>query len=324
MALQRFSPRHPVPARGLARPAEPPSYEDPMLLPDWPTGLPHNFGGLPPEFSDPVRARAVVLPVPYDFTTSYQGGTRWGPHAILSASQNMELWDDELGATYRAGIHTLPPLEATALGPEVMAGRVEQATAWILEQGRLPAILGGEHSFSIGAVRAAARRFPDLTVLQIDAHADMRDEYLDSPFSHACVMRRIRERVPAASVGIRSMSEEEASWLEEHPAPMWSTRQFRALRGDWAPVLASLSANVFVTFDLDGLDPGILPATGTPEPGGLDWFEAIDLMRAVAAHSRIVGFDVVELAPIPGQVASDFLAARLAYRLIGLALSARG
>ena len=152
----------------------------------------------------------------------------------------------------------------------------------------------------------------------------MRDEYLDSPFSHACVMRQIRSQVPAASVGIRSMSEEEAEYLKLNPAPMWSTRQFRALKGNWAPILDSLSEEVFVTFDLDGLDPGILPATGTPEPGGLDWFEAVDLLKAVSQRSRIVGFDIVELAPIPGQVASDFLAARLTYRLIGLALKGNG
>jgi agmatinase len=295
-----------------------------MTVYPWPTGLPHNFGGLEGEPAELANARAAVLPVPYDFSTSYQGGTRWGPHAILAASQNMELWDDELGATYRAGIHTLPALEPTALGPEAMVQRVEQATGWILDQGKLPAILGGEHSITTGAVRAALARHPDLSVLQIDAHADMRDTYLDSPFSHACVMRRIRERVPAVSVGIRSMSEDEAEHLERHPAPIWSTRAFRALRGDWTPILAALSPNVFVTFDLDGLDPGILPATGTPEPGGLDWFEAVDLLQAVAGRARIVGFDIVELAPIPGQVASDFLAARLTYRLIGLALRRRG
>jgi agmatinase len=295
-----------------------------MNVPDWPTGLPHNFGGLEPEFSSLDRAGAVVVPVPYDFSTSYQGGTRWGPHAILAASQNMELWDDELGATYRSGIHTLPPLEPTALGPEAMAARVEKAVGWVLDGGRVPAILGGEHSITAGAVRAAVRRHPGLSVLQIDAHADMRDSYLESRFSHACVMRRVREMVPAASVGIRSLSEEEAGYLGGNPVPMWSTRQFRSLRGDWSPVLDALTGEVFVTFDLDGLDPGILPATGTPEPGGLDWFEAVDLLAAVARRSRIVGFDVVELSPIPGQVASDFLAARLVYRLIGMARNSRG
>ena len=295
-----------------------------MTAVPWPTGLPHNFGGLEGEFAEWMRARAAVLPVPYDFSTSYQGGTRWGPHAILTASQNMELWDDELGATYRHGIHTLPALEPTALGPESMTERVEQAVGWILDAGKLPAILGGEHSITAGAIRAAKARFPKLSVLQIDAHADMRDEYLDSPFSHACVMRQIRSQVPASSVGIRSMSEEEAEYLKLNPAPMWSTRQFRALKGNWAPILDSLSEEVFVTFDLDGLDPGILPATGTPEPGGLDWFEAVDLLKAVALRSRIVGFDIVELAPIPGQVASDFLAARLTYRLLGLALMGNG
>src|SRR5512137_2416345 len=187
-----------------------------MERPDWPVGLPLNFGGLEEEYASLERARAVVLPVPYDFSTTYQGGTRWGPRAILGASQNMELWDDELGATYRSGIHTLPEVEPTALGPEAMAARVEQAVDWILERGKLPAILGGEHSITAGAVRAAARRFRDLSVLQFDAHADMRERYLDSPYSHACVMRRVRESVPAASVGIRSCSEEEALYLREH------------------------------------------------------------------------------------------------------------
>ncbi len=289
----------------------------------WPTGLPLNFGGLEPEFSDFERAASVVLPVPYDFSTSYQGGTRGGPDAILAASRNVELWDEEIGATYRAGIHTLPALEPTAAGPEAMAERVEQAVGYVMDAGKLPAMLGGEHSITAGAVRAAAARTPKLSVLQLDAHADMRDSYLDSPYSHACVMRRVRERVPAVSVGIRSMSEEEARDLRAKPWPTWSVRQFRGLEGRWDPILDQLSERVFVTFDLDALDPGILPATGTPEPGGLDWYEAIDLLAAVAKRATIVGFDVVELAPIPGQVASDVLAARLTYRLIGLALGRR-
>jgi agmatinase len=292
-----------------------------MTAPDWPTGLPWNFGGLEGAHAALETSRAVILPAPYDFTTSYQGGTRWGPRAIVEASRNMELWDDELGPVYRAGIHTLPELEATALGPGAMAARVERAVGWILDQGRLPVMLGGEHSLTAGAVRAAAARHRDLSVLQIDAHADMRDRYLDSPDSHACVMRRVRERVPAASVGIRSMSEAEAEYLEAHPAPVWSVRRLRALGGNRGPILEALTRQVYVTFDLDGLDPAYVPATGTPEPGGLDWYEAVDLLADVARHARIVGFDVVELAPIPGQPASDFLAARLVYRMIGLALA---
>ena len=291
-----------------------------MTHPDWPQGLPTNFGGLDDEFSGFDRARIAVLPVPYDFSTSYQSGTRSGPRAMIEASRNMELWDDELGATYRAGIHTLPELEPTALGPGAMVERVERATAWMLDNRKLPALLGGEHSITAGAVRAAKQRFPNLSVLQLDAHADMRDQYLDSPHSHACVMRRIREVAPAASVGIRSLSEEEAELLESNPLPIWSTRRFRALRGAWDPILDALTGEVFVTFDLDALDPSLLPATGTREPGGLDWYEAVDLLAAVAARHHIVGFDVVELAPIPGQVASDFLAARLVYRMMGLAL----
>ncbi len=291
-----------------------------MTAPDWPTALPENFGGLEEEFSDLARARAVVLPVPYDFTTTYRGGTREGPQAILAASRNMELWDEEVGAVYRAGIHTLPALEPAAEGPAAMVERVERAVGWILDQGKLPAVLGGEHSITAGAVRAAAARVPGLSVLQIDAHGDMRDTYLGTPHSHACVMRRVRELVPAASVGIRSIGEEEAEHLAAHPWPVWSVRQFRGLRGDWQPILDALTDRVFVTFDLDGLDPSLLPATGTPEPGGLEWYETVDLLRAVSERARIVGFDVVELAPLAGHVASDFLAARLVYRLIGLAL----
>ncbi len=292
--------------------------------PTWPSGLPMNFGGLEPPFDDLDTARAVVLPVPYDFSTTYQSGTRWGPRAILGASQNMELWDDELGAIYRAGIHTLPEMEPTAMGPEAMSERVAQAVGWILDRGKLPAVLGGEHSITAGCVAAMAAHVPNLSVLQFDAHADMRDRYLDSPFSHACVMRRVRERVPAASVGIRSLSEGEAEHLQSHPAPIWSTRRFRSLEGDWQPIMSALTESVFVTFDVDALDPGILPATGTPEPGGLDWYEVVDLLKSLARRSRIVGFDVVELAPLPGQVASDFLTARLVYRLIGLALASPG
>jgi agmatinase len=232
----------------------------------------------------------------------------------------MELWDDELGATYEAGIHTLPEVEPTALGPKAMCDRVAEAVGWVLDRGKLPVVLGGEHSISEGAVRAVRERHPKLSVLQLDAHADMRDRYLDSPFSHACVMRRIREHGIAASVGIRSYSEEEAEYLRAHPVPMWSTRQFRALRGNWSTILEALTEDVYVTFDLDALDPSIVPGTGTPEPGGLDWYEAVDLLAAVAERRRIVGFDVVELAPIGGQVASDFLAARLTYRMMGLAL----
>jgi len=281
--------------------------------PTW--GLPYNFAGLEPEFSALEKSRVAVLPVPYDFSTSYQGGTRWGPQAILTASRHMEIWDEELGATYRAGIHTLPELEPTALGPGEMAKRVEEAFDWILEAGKLPVMLGGEHSITAGAVRAAKKRFSRLSVLQLDAHADMRDSYLESPDSHACVMRRIREICPAASVGIRSLSE--AEHLKSHPAPIWSVRKLRALSGDWKPILDALTDDVFITFDLDGLDPAHLPGTGTPEPGGLEWYETNDLIAAVAAKKRVVGFDVVELAPLAGSVASDFLAARVTYRMIG-------
>ena len=295
-----------------------------MTQPHYPAGLPFNFAGLDPEFSSLESSRVAILPVPYDFSTSYQGGTRLGPQAILAASRNMEVWDDELGATYRAGITTLPELEPTAVGPGAQVKRVERAFDHMYDIGKLPVMLGGEHSITAGAVRAAAKRYGKLSVLQIDAHADMREEYLDTPDSHACVMRRIREICPASSVGIRSMSEEEAAYLRETPTPIWSTRQFRGLKGEFRPILDSLTEEVFITFDLDGLDPAYLPGTGTPEPGGLDWFEVSDLIGAVADTRRIVGFDVVELAPLAGNVASDFLAARITYRMIGHMLRSQG
>ena len=280
-----------------------------------------------PEFSSIERARVVVLPVPYDFTTTYQGGTRWGPRAILSASQNMELWDEELGATYRAGIHTLPELEPTARGPEAMVERVEQAVDWISRRRTsIPAMLGGEHSITAGAVRAAAATGSrSSSVLQLDAHADMRDVYLDIALQprlrHAADSRdRARRRRSASGRSARRRPSD----LERSPVPMWSTRQFRALGRDWSPILDALTdRGVRDLRPRRARSRRSCPRTGTPEPGGLDWYEAVDLLAAVSQRARIVGFDVVELAPIPGQVASDFLAARLAYRLMGLALQSQ-
>jgi agmatinase len=277
-----------------------------------------NFGGIDPEYATLETAAFVVVPVPYDLTTTYQGGARKGPAAIIEASCNMELYDEELDReTYKAGIHTLTPLEAVAAGPEGMLERVEKAVSGVLELGKVPVMLGGEHSITLGAVRAARKRYPTLSVLHLDAHADMRESYQGTPYSHACIGRRIRELSPVVQAGIRSMSAEEAAFIRKKNVPVFSAATIRKDRTWVSKVLRHLSRDVFISVDLDALDPSVMPATGTPEPGGLTWHDVLDVIREVCRKRRVVGFDIVELAPIPGMVAPDFLAARLAYRMMG-------
>ncbi len=277
-----------------------------------------NFGGIDPAYESLERAAFVVVPVPYDLTTTYQGGARKGPSAILEASCNMELYDEELQTEpFRAGIHTLPPLEAIAAGPEGMLGRVEEEITGVLDLEKIPVLLGGEHSITLGAVRALKKRIPRLSVLHLDAHADLRASYQGTPYSHACIGRRMKEICPVVQVGIRSMSKEEADFLRKGSVPVFPAAQLRKDRSWIAKVLRCLSKQVYVTVDLDAFDPSIMPATGTPEPGGMLWHEVLDLIREVCRRKQVVGFDIVELAPIPGMVAPDFLAAKLAYRMMG-------
>jgi agmatinase len=277
-----------------------------------------NFGGIDPEYATLETAAFVVVPVPYDLTTTYQGGARKGPAAIIEASCNMELYDEELDwEIYKSGIHTLPPLEAVAAGPEGMLERVEKAVSGVLELGKIPVMLGGEHSITLGAVRAARKCFPKLSVLHLDAHADMRESYQGTPYSHACIGRRMRELCPVVQAGIRSMSVEEAAFIRKKNVPVFSAATIRKDRNWIGKILRHLSRDVFISVDLDALDPSVMPATGTPEPGGLTWHDALDVIREVCSKRRVVGFDIVELAPIPGMVAPDFLAARLAYRMMG-------
>jgi len=277
-----------------------------------------NFGGIEAECETLEKAAFVVVPVPYDLTTTYQGGARKGPAAIIEASCNMELYDEELNReVYKSGIHTLPPLEAVAAGPEGMLERVEKSVSGVLKLGKTPVMLGGEHSITLGAIRAARKRYPKLSVLHLDAHADMRESYQGTPFSHACIGRRMSELCPVVQAGIRSMSIEEAAFIRKKNVPVLSAAAIRKDRTWVSKVLRHLSKDVYISVDLDALDPSVMPATGTPEPGGLTWHDVLDLIRDVCRKRNIVGFDIVELAPIPGMVAPDFLAARLAYRMMG-------
>lgn len=285
-----------------------------------------SFGGLLREQLRNKPARFSVLPVPYDLTASYISGMRNGPRAIIEASTHMELYDEELDAEpWEAGIETLAQIESTALGPEEMIKRVKKASTEIISSGNIPVILGGEHSITLGLVQALLEKYPDLSVLQLDAHADMREEYQDTPFNHACVARRISEICPIVQVGIRSLSVEEAEFLkaEKKAGKKAGTRikthyATDVIKGiNWDTVARDLSKNICITVDLDVFDPSIMPATGTPEPGGLGWYDALGVLRKVISRKNVVGFDVVELCPLPGNIAPDFLAAKLVYKMMG-------
>jgi agmatinase len=280
-----------------------------------------NFGGSESEYADFERAFFVILPVPYDLTSTYRSGSRLGPAAILDASANMELYDEDLGQeTYRCGIHTLPFLEPDARGPKEMIETIRRKTAEVIAADKIPVTLGGEHSISFGCVQALKEKYPALSVLQFDAHADLRDVYQGSPYSHASVARRISECCPIVQAGIRSMSAEEAAFLADSQVKSFSA-DYILEQKDWCEAIAShLKGDVYISVDLDVLDPAFMPATGTPEPGGIGWKDMLRLIRTVSEKCRIRGFDVVELSPIPGLVAPDFLAAKLTYRMMGYAL----
>jgi agmatinase len=277
-----------------------------------------NFGGIDPAYPTFEEAVFVVIPIPYDLTSTYQSGSRRGPHAILEASGNMELYDEELcKETYLTGIYTLSPLESDARGPGEMVHVIRHATADVLAHNKIPVILGGEHSISFGVVQAMREKFPGISVLQLDAHADLRNYYQCSPYSHASVGRRISELCPLIQAGIRSMSAEEAAFMKESTIRTFSADFILEEQQWWEKIAETLSGDVYITIDIDVLDPSIMPATGTPEPGGIYWKDILRLVRAVSSRCRVRGFDVVELSPIPGMVAPDFLAAKLVYRIIG-------
>lgn len=276
-----------------------------------------NFMSLDAADADLHTARVAILPVPYDKTSSWQKGADLGPQAIINASALLELFDPVTRANpAERGIATLPAL-TTSLGPERLAPLVQDAVGGLLQRGKLPVILGGEHSVSIGAIRAAAERFGDLTVLQIDAHADTRDTYFGGDHAHACVMARAREVAQPIHVGIRSLEAEEHEAIDTDR--LFLVHDVLADEpGTIDRVIALCTGHVYLTIDLDGLDPSLMPSTGTPEPPGLTWRFVTSLIARVAERSRIVAFDVVELAPRPGQHASEVVAARLVSHTIAL------
>lgn len=279
---------------------------------------------LDPDEHTLARSRCVVLPVPYEETTSYRKGTRRGPEAIIRASAEMEDYDVELGCEpCGVGIHTAPALEAPPTlepngGPEAMAGRVREAVGGYAAQGKLVGMLGGEHSITSGAVAAHAERHPGLSVLIFDAQADLRDDYQGWAHSHACAARRALDHASSLTlVGVRSMTGEEAAFARENGIALFP-RGAEPIT-DVDAIVDTLGEDVYVSFDLDAFDPSFMAAVGTPEPGGMGWWEALRILRAVAERRRIVGFDVVELAPDEGPEACAYTAAKLVYKLFGYA-----
>lgn len=295
-----------------------------MRLKTYTSAAPENFGGIPEESSRYEGSRAVIFPIPLERTTTYEHGTRNGPSAIIAASRNMETWDEELRVETFAeiGIATLPPIDTAEGTLEKVLADIHTAELTLLSDGKFPIALGGEHSLTPPLVSAAVRKFPDLTVLQIDAHADLREAYQGNPASHASAMRRVLEMCPAVQVAIRSLSIEESEAIPRLRTKIYWARDIaRAPLESWIPrVIADLSPHVYLTVDLDGFDPAYIPATGTPEPGGLDWYQVTSLIREVAHARRIVAADVVELLPQHGDHASDFLAAKLVYKILGYVL----
>jgi len=284
---------------------------------------PFTFLGLPESPGGAEAARVCIWPIPYESTTSYRAGTRNGPQSLLDASRYVETYDEELDWDLTAiSIATLPGVGPTLGAAELMMDRIEELAGRIVRPGRMIIAVGGEHAITAPLVRAHARVFPDLTVVQLDAHADLRDTYEGTGAGHASTMRRVNEVAPIVAIGVRSISEEEVSWLRAgegsrpNPIKLIFAQRMRRQPGLLAERLAELRGNVYLTVDLDVFDPGLVPGVGTPEPGGMTWDGVLDVVSAIVRSGTIVGADVVELAPVPGTVVSEFVAARLVAKLI--------
>lgn len=287
-----------------------------IKLPSYLKLEPFNFGGMAEQ--NYTKAKVVILPVPYDSTTYYKPGAKEGPRAIIDASRHMEIYDIDSGKSIKdTDVFTLEELEPSKNSPKETLLRIEKVVVQILADRKIPLMLGGEHSITAGAVWALAKAKKDFSVLQIDAHSDLRDVFEGTKFHHACVMRRVREKVSSAvQAGIRSMCQEEAEYIEKKKIK----NVFFAPKLPIREIVSSLKKNVYLTFDIDALDPSIMPSTGTPEPGGLGWHETLALLEAVAKEKNIIGADLVELAPIPGLIFPDFLAAKLVHKIISYIL----
>ncbi len=279
---------------------------------------PYNLFGL--EDQSYEKAKFVVLPVPYDSTMSYGSGSRDGPDAIIRASRHIELYSEELGfSPADAGVYTLEQLEPDVSGPEAMVKRIAREVSIIIDDGKVPLLLGGEHTVALGAVMAIANAGDDFSVLHFDAHSDSREEFMNSKYSHACVMARIRDMCKSTySVGVRSIDEQGYS---KYSKDILYMKDMRSMSDKMIAESISkhVKKNVYITIDLDVLDPSEMPSVGTPEPGGMRYTSLINILSGVLKGRKLIGADISELAPIPGMRAPDYLAAKLAYGLVGMA-----
>lgn len=275
---------------------------------------PTNFADLPQKYSRLEDSAVVILPVPYDGTSTWLKGADKGPQAIIEASANMELYDIETDSqVYLKGIFTDELLQPPHLPEDVVVKVAEKVGAHI-EKNLFTVVIGGEHSVSIGSIKAHARKYKNLTILQLDAHSDLRDEYNGSKYNHACVMARARQLCNVVQVGIRSMDSSEKKSMQKQN--VFFAKDIYNKR-DWIPkAVSKLSASVYITIDLDVFDPSIMPSTGTPEPGGLCWYDVLAFLKDVFEKTNVVGFDVVELCPDSRNKAPDFLAAKLIYKAL--------
>lgn len=277
----------------------------------------YNFGALDSPYADLKQAKIIILPVPYDATTTFQAGAREGPRAIIMASRELELFDEETHfEVYKKGIGTLPELKPIVSSPEDMIEKVYQKASFFLKQNKFLVMLGGEHSLSLGMIKALKEHFPSLSILHLDAHPDLRESYGGSTFSNACVMYQALKYASVVSVGIRSLSYEEAEFIKKNRLPIFWAHDIKKNPQSVKQILQYLTENIYITIDLDCLDPSIMPSVGTPEPGGLDWYEILTILKTVTKAKKVVGFDVVELCPQSSHIAADFLAAKLVYKTL--------
>lgn len=283
--------------------------------------MPLTFFDIAQPCADAPQAKAAIVPIPYERSVSYGKGASRGPEAILRASNQVELYDEVLAdEPCRVGICAEDidePDQISALTPEKMISHYGPLVGRHLDKGRFPIVLGGEHTVALASFSAAVERFPDLHVLHLDAHADLRDRYEDDLYSHACVARRFAEQAPIVQLGVRSYDREQADFIHQRGVPVLHAHEIRAGADMPAFLADNLGDAVYLSLDLDVFDPSIMPAVGTPEPGGLYWHEIDALLAWLFANRKVVAMDVAELAPIDGQPTADFLAARLVYRAIG-------
>lgn len=272
-----------------------------------------NFGGDEVVYDYP-ESKIVIVPVPYDETSTWMRGADKGPDAILEASVNLEFFDIEtFSEAHLKGIFTMNPILQKET-PELLVEDVYYRVLSVLSDNKFPVLIGGNHTVSIGSVKAFSEHFKDLTVLQLDAHADLRQVYEGSELNHACVMARAREFAPIVQIGIRSMSAGEVEYVDRDR--MFYSHQLYYDKNLYRKAIDKLSENVYITIDLDVFDPSIMPSTGTPEPGGPDYTELMHFLRDVMKERNVVGFDIVELCPSPANKMPDFVAAKILYQLL--------